>query len=30
LDGKTHTLDVSQLSLSRFREGRPIIEYNVV
>ena len=30
LDGKAHTLDVSQLSLSRFREGRPIIEYNVV
>jgi sarcosine oxidase subunit beta len=30
LDGKTHTLDIRSLSLSRFREGRPIVEYNVV
>ena len=30
LDGKAHTLDVTSLSLSRFREGRPILEYNVV
>jgi sarcosine oxidase, subunit beta len=30
LDGKAHTLDVSSLSLTRFREGKPILEYNVV
>jgi sarcosine oxidase subunit beta len=30
LDGKAHTLDISSLSLTRFREGRPIVEYNVV
>jgi len=30
LDGKAHTLDISSLSLSRFREGRQIQEYNVV
>jgi sarcosine oxidase subunit beta len=30
LDGKAHTLDISQLDLARFKEGREIIEYNVV
>jgi sarcosine oxidase subunit beta len=30
LDGRAHTLDISSLSLTRFREGRPIVEYNVV
>ena len=30
LDGRAHTLDVTSLHLSRFREGRPIVEYNVV
>jgi len=30
LDGAAHTLDISQLDLARFREGREIIEYNVV
>ncbi|RLC96883.1 MAG: FAD-binding oxidoreductase [Chloroflexi bacterium] len=30
LDGKAHTLDISQLDLARFSEGREIIEYNVV
>jgi sarcosine oxidase subunit beta len=30
LDGKAHTLDIGSLSLTRFREGRPIVEYNVV
>ena len=30
LDGKAHTLDISQLDLARFREGREIVEYNVV
>jgi glycine/D-amino acid oxidase-like deaminating enzyme len=30
LDGQTHTLDVSMLSLRRFAEGREIREYNVV
>lgn len=30
LDGKAHTLDISSLSLTRFREGKPIQEYNVV
>jgi len=30
LDGKAHTLDISSLSLTRFREGKLIQEYNVV
>lgn len=30
LDGKAHTLDITSLSLKRFREGKPIQEYNVV
>jgi len=30
LDGKAHTLDITSLRLSRFREGQPIHEYNVV
>ena len=30
LDGKAHTLDISSLDLHRFREGRQIVEYNVV
>lgn len=30
LDGQAHTLDISCLSLSRFREGKQIQEYNVV
>jgi len=30
LDGAAHTLDISQLDLARFQEGREIIEYNVV
>jgi len=30
LDGKAHTLDISQLDLARFEEGREIVEYNVV
>ena len=30
LDGRAHTLDITSLRLSRFREGKPIIEYNVV
>ena len=30
LDGKAHTLDVTSLRLSRFRECKPILEYNVV
>jgi len=30
LDGKAHTLDISSLSLTRFRAGKPIVEYNVV
>lgn len=30
LDGKAHTLDISQLDLARFSEGREIVEYNVV
>ena len=30
LDGRAHTLDIEPLSLSRFREGREIVEYNVV
>jgi len=30
LDGRAHTLDSTSLRLSRFREGKPIVEYNVV
>jgi len=30
LDGRAHTLDISQLDLARFEEGREIFEYNVV
>lgn len=30
LEGKAHTLDVTSLRLSRFSEGKPILEYNVV
>jgi sarcosine oxidase subunit beta len=30
LDGKAHTLDISSLDLDRFKEGREIVEYNVV
>jgi sarcosine oxidase subunit beta len=30
LDGKTHTLDISQLRWSRFAEGDLIREHNVV
>jgi len=30
LDGKAHTLDVTSLRFGRFREGEPILEYNVV
>lgn len=30
LDGRAHTLDISSLSITRFREGRLIREYNVV
>jgi sarcosine oxidase subunit beta len=30
LDGKAHTLDITSLRLSRFREGKLIPEYNVV
>jgi len=30
LDGKAHTVDISSLDLHRFREGRQIVEYNVV
>jgi sarcosine oxidase subunit beta len=30
LDGKAHTVDISSLDLLRFREGRQIVEYNVV
>ena len=30
LDGRAHTLDITSLRLSRFRKGKPIIEYNVV
>ena len=30
LDGKAHTLDITSLDLDRFKEGREIIEYNVV
>jgi sarcosine oxidase subunit beta len=30
MDGKAHSLDITSLRLSRFREGLPIQEYNVV
>jgi sarcosine oxidase subunit beta len=30
LDGKAHTLDITSLRLSRFREGEHIQECNVV
>jgi sarcosine oxidase subunit beta len=30
LDGKAHTLDISSLYIDRFREGKEIVEYNVV
>lgn len=30
LDGKASTVDVSMLDLARFKEGRQIVEYNVV
>lgn len=30
MDGKAHSLDISSLRLSRFREGKPVVEYNVV
>jgi len=30
LDGKAHTLNITSLNLNRFREGKPILEYNVV
>jgi len=30
LDGRAHTLDIASLHLDRFREGREIVEYNVV
>jgi sarcosine oxidase subunit beta len=30
LDGQAHTLDISSLSITRFREGKLIREYNVV
>jgi len=30
LEGKAHTLDITSLSLTRFREGKAIQEYNVV
>jgi len=30
LDGKAHSLDITSLRLSRFREGKPILEFNVV
>jgi sarcosine oxidase subunit beta len=30
LDGRAHTLDITSLSLTRFREGKLIQEYNVV
>jgi sarcosine oxidase, subunit beta len=29
-EGRAHTLDMTSLRLSRFREGKPILEYNVV
>ena len=30
LDGGAHTLDIASLDLGRFKEGREIVEYNVV
>jgi sarcosine oxidase subunit beta len=30
LDGKTNSLDISSLRLSRFRQGKTTREYNVV
>jgi sarcosine oxidase subunit beta len=30
LDGKARSLDITPLRLSRFREGKPILEFNVV
>ena len=30
LDGAAHTLDISALHIDRFKEGREIVEYNVV
>jgi sarcosine oxidase subunit beta len=30
LDGAAHTLDITSLDASRFKEGREIVEYNVV
>jgi sarcosine oxidase subunit beta len=30
LDGEAHTLDIAPLRLDRFREGRELVEYNVV
>lgn len=30
MDGYAHTLDMTPLNLNRFREGKPILEYNVV
>jgi sarcosine oxidase subunit beta len=30
LDGSAHTLDISALHIDRFKEGREIVEYNVV
>jgi sarcosine oxidase subunit beta len=30
LEGNAHTLDITSLNLNRFREGKPILEYNVV
>jgi sarcosine oxidase subunit beta len=30
LDGKAHTLDITPLSIERFRQGEGIREYNVV
>ncbi len=30
LEGEAHSLDIASLNLRRFREGKPIQEYNVV
>jgi sarcosine oxidase subunit beta len=30
LDGRAHTLDIAPLRLDRFRDGREVVEYNVV
>jgi sarcosine oxidase subunit beta len=30
LDGRAHTVDIAPLGLERFREGRELVEYNVV